>query len=72
MEIFPYSYSSGRDLELVDLPPEPVDVKRQDSLYRDATMPAHHGHNGQVYYTAAPSPLPPPPMTTTTYSISHA
>lgn len=47
MEIFPYSYSSGRDLELVDLPPEPVDVKRQDSLYRDATMPAHHGHNGQ-------------------------
>jgi KUP system potassium uptake protein len=50
MEIFPYSYSSGRDLELVDLPAEPVDVKRQDSLYRDATMPAHHGHNGQVYY----------------------
>lgn len=47
MEIFPYSYSSGRDLELVDLPAEPVDVKRQDSLYRDATMPAHHGHNGQ-------------------------
>jgi hypothetical protein len=45
MEIVPYSYSSGRDLEL-ELPP--FDVKRQDSLYRDATMPAHAGHHGQV------------------------
>lgn len=45
MEIVPYSYSSGRDLEM-ELPP--VDVKRQDSLYRDATMPAHAGHHGQV------------------------
>ena len=45
MEIVPYSYSSGRDLEL-ELPP--FDVKRQDSLYRHATMPAHAGHHGQV------------------------
>ena len=45
MEIVSYSYSSGRDLEL-ELPP--LDVKRQDSLYRDATMPAHAGHHGQV------------------------
>ncbi|EER91310.1 probable potassium transporter 16 [Sorghum bicolor] len=44
MEIVPYSFSSGRDLEL-ELPP--FDVKRQDSLYRDATMPAHAAHHGQ-------------------------
>jgi hypothetical protein len=42
MEIVPYS--GELDLEL----PLPVDVKRQDSLYRDATMPAHAGHHGQV------------------------
>lgn len=48
MEIVPYSFSSGRDLEL-ELPP--FDVKRQDSLYRDATMPAHAAHHGQVLYT---------------------
>jgi KUP system potassium uptake protein len=41
MEIVPYS--GELDLEL-----PPVDVKRQDSLYRDATMPAHAGHHGQV------------------------
>ncbi|RCV42029.1 hypothetical protein SEVIR_9G181200v4 [Setaria viridis] len=41
MEIVPYS--SELDLEL-----PPVDVKRQDSLYRDANMPAAHaGHHGQ-------------------------
>ena len=43
MEIVPYS--GELDLEL-----PPVDVKRQDSLYRDATMPAHAGHHGQVRY----------------------
>ncbi|KAJ1294720.1 hypothetical protein BS78_01G167500 [Paspalum vaginatum] len=43
MDIVPY-YSTELDLE--DLPPA-VDVKRQDSLYRDATMPAHDGHHGQ-------------------------
>jgi KUP system potassium uptake protein len=41
MEIVPYS----GDLEL-ELPA--VDVLRQDSLYRDATRPAHGGHHGQV------------------------
>ncbi|CAN6304466.1 unnamed protein product [Urochloa humidicola] len=40
MEIVPYS--GELDLEL-----PPVDVKRQDSLYRDATMPAHAGLHGQ-------------------------
>ncbi|PUZ38151.1 hypothetical protein GQ55_9G174300 [Panicum hallii var. hallii] len=35
-------YSGELDVEL-----PPVDVKRQDSLYRDATMPAHAGHHGQ-------------------------
>ncbi|KAF8722306.1 hypothetical protein HU200_022619 [Digitaria exilis] len=40
MEIVPYS--GELDLEL-----PPVDVKRQDSLYRDATLPAHAGHQGQ-------------------------
>nr|CAB3499078.1 unnamed protein product [Digitaria exilis] len=40
MEIVPYS--GELDLEL-----PPVDVKRQDSLYRDATLPAHAGHHGQ-------------------------
>lgn len=42
MEIVPYS----GDLEL-ELPA--VDVKRQDSLYRDANRPAHGDHHGQVY-----------------------
>ncbi|CAL4942972.1 unnamed protein product [Urochloa decumbens] len=40
MEIVPYS--GELDLEL-----PPVDVKRQDSLYRDATMPAHADLHGQ-------------------------
>ncbi|KAL6599562.1 hypothetical protein ACP70R_024932 [Stipagrostis hirtigluma subsp. patula] len=40
MEIVPHS----GDLEL-ELPP--LDVLRQDSLYRDATRPAHGGHHGQ-------------------------
>jgi KUP system potassium uptake protein len=43
LEIVPHS----SDLEL-DLPPE--NSLRQDSLYRDATRPAHHaGHHGQVH-----------------------
>ncbi|KAL6894668.1 hypothetical protein ACP4OV_008766 [Aristida adscensionis] len=40
MEIVPYS----GDLQL-ELPP--LDVLRQDSLYRDATRPAHGDHHGQ-------------------------
>ncbi|KQK14348.1 probable potassium transporter 16 [Brachypodium distachyon] len=38
LEIVPYSG---------DLEEPPVDVKRQDSLFRDATRPAHAGHHGQ-------------------------
>uniref|UniRef100_A0ACD5UGP1 Uncharacterized protein n=1 Tax=Avena sativa TaxID=4498 RepID=A0ACD5UGP1_AVESA len=34
----------GGDLEV---PVQPVDVQRQDSLYLDATRPAHAGHHGR-------------------------
>lgn len=41
-EIVPHS----GDLEV---PVEPTDVRRQDSLYLDATRPAHAGHHRQVH-----------------------
>ncbi|CAM0871561.1 unnamed protein product [Alopecurus aequalis] len=46
--------SSGRGSQEIvphsghlEVPVEPTDVRRQDSLYLDATRPAHAGHHGQ-------------------------
>jgi KUP system potassium uptake protein len=47
LEIVAARGGSGGSSSAGDAEAPPLDVLRQDSLYRDATRPAH-GHHGQV------------------------